>query len=187
MTAAVSACEEAPYFAVSLPKLAAMWFVTLGLYGVYWFWKQWHAVSRRDGRKRWPFVRALLFPMIYCYPLLRDIRQQAVQAGVPCYASPALLTLAYLVLGICLFSETSYALSVLSFAQLLVFIEAQRVANAVNQTLAPAHDPNRRFSRWNISALVLGSLLWAGLIYQIYHFGLSMDESGAGYDTSADA
>lgn len=175
MTDTVHVPQDPPYFAVSLPKLTAMWFATLGLYGAYWFWRQWIAVSRRDGRKRWPFVRAVLFPMIFCYPLLEDIRGQAVRAPVPCYASPALLALAYAVLGICLFSETSYALFVLGFAQVLVFAEAQRVVNALNRKAAPGHDPNRRFSGWNLFALLAGGLLWGGIAYGIYHYGLSMD------------
>lgn len=65
---------EAVYFPVALPKFALMWVCTFGFYGVYWFYRNWLYVKRRDGSSIMPALRALFCPLWY-YPLYAELRR----------------------------------------------------------------------------------------------------------------
>jgi len=64
------------YFPVSLPKLFVLSIATLGLYQLYWFYRNWKYVKRRDGSPIMPFWRALFSP-IWFYPLYRDLKRDS--------------------------------------------------------------------------------------------------------------
>ncbi len=50
---------EPVFFVVKTSKLIIMSVMTLGLYEIYWFYRNWRAVQLAEGSKIWPFARSL--------------------------------------------------------------------------------------------------------------------------------
>ncbi|MBW4061395.1 zinc ribbon domain-containing protein [Candidatus Saccharibacteria bacterium] len=69
----VEISEHEAYFIVAPYKLAILFVTTLGLYNIYWMYKQWQMVMRRENRPLRPFWRAL-FSVIYVYPLFKALK-----------------------------------------------------------------------------------------------------------------
>jgi hypothetical protein len=68
--------DATPCFAVSLLKLSVMSLCTLGLYELFWFYKNWTIIKRREGTAIQPFWRAF-FTFFFCYACFARIRGQA--------------------------------------------------------------------------------------------------------------
>lgn len=68
-----SAAAPVPaYHHVSKVKFVIYSIVSLGLYDLWWFYKNWCFIRDRDESKIRPFWRAI-FSIIWCYPLAKDI------------------------------------------------------------------------------------------------------------------
>jgi hypothetical protein len=59
--------HEAPLFAVSAFKLVIMSVFTLGLYQIYWFYRNWTCIKERDRSRILPALRSI-FGIIYHDP-----------------------------------------------------------------------------------------------------------------------
>lgn len=59
------------YYLVPNSKLVVMSITTLGLYEIYWFYKNWVAVRKAEQSKLKPLIRALLAPISFYYLLNR--------------------------------------------------------------------------------------------------------------------
>ena len=70
--AAAPSAASAPFFAVSLPKLAIMSIFSFGLYQVYWFYRNWQLIEKREGRDFALMARAL-FSVFFCYRLFARV------------------------------------------------------------------------------------------------------------------
>jgi len=68
------------YFPVSKLKLILMSLCTLGLYELYWFYKNWKLIKTRTGQNQSPFWRAF-FSIIFCYQLFKHIQVSADSKG----------------------------------------------------------------------------------------------------------
>jgi hypothetical protein len=65
------------YFRVPMVYLTALCLLTLGIYQIYWFYKNWAAVKKAKGiRGIYPFWRAL-FAALFCWSLFKRIRNKA--------------------------------------------------------------------------------------------------------------
>lgn len=143
------------FFPVGLLKLALMSLVTLGLYEVYWFYKNWQCVQRLNNEKLSAAIRALFYP-VTAYFLFRRIRDHGttIEGGVPLQAG--LLALAvFILIALSRLRDPFWLASLFAFLPLL---PVQSLVNAINGRAAPDADPNRRFQPWNIVALVVGGL-----------------------------
>lgn len=69
----VSSASQA-YFATPPVKFVAMSLCTLGLYEIYWSYKNWHFVKDRDGSEIMPFWRAFFYPLWH-YSLLTELNK----------------------------------------------------------------------------------------------------------------
>ena len=69
------------YFGVPMAYLTALCLLTLGIYQIYWFYKNWAAVKKAKGiRGIYPFWRAL-FSALFCWSLFKRIRNEAGTYG----------------------------------------------------------------------------------------------------------
>lgn len=158
-TAKVDAAASAPepvFFAVSGLKLALMSVVTLGLYEVYWFYKDWKCVQRNFGDKVNAPLRAVFYPVV-SYPLFRRIRAHAKSSGVEADFPAGVLACTVFILNLLWFLPDPWWLA--GFLGIVPLLPVQRAANAINRKHAPAADPNTRFTGWNIFGLVAGGLV----------------------------
>jgi hypothetical protein len=137
--------RSAQLFRVSPSTLAILYFVTLGTYGLYWFYKHWAVQKRVRGLDISPLARGF-FTIFFAHRLFKIIDQTARATGAsPRWNSQSQATM-YVSLMIAgrvimrLGSDATAALVtglVVGAASVLPLLEAQRVANQANgQSLA---------------------------------------------------
>ena len=146
--------QQAPYFAVSPVKFAAMSICTFGIYEFFWFYKNWVHIKQREQTGIQPFWRAF-FAVFFCYQCFSRVRADTEllrQASFP--AGP--LAIGWIVVTLVAAVPGPYFL--LSLVSFLFVLPVQAAANRVNAALAPGYDPNARFSAWNWTAIVAGSI-----------------------------
>ena len=145
-----------PFFAVSPIKLAVLSVCTMGVYELYWFYRNWKLIRSREETSILPFWRAF-FAVLFCYPCLRRIREAGLERGV----SPALpagwLASAWIVTTVAVKLPDPYWLVTLLAVVFLVPVQSH--VDRLNSLAVPGHDRNARFSAWNWVAVVLGGLL----------------------------
>lgn len=159
----------AEYYSPPTLKLAALSLVTLGVYPLYWFWRNWRAIKRETGGTQWPWARALFSPLwsFLCFSDLRDI---AASRRRELAFAPGLLAAAYFLLNLGGRLPGGMALvSLFTFVPLL----------PVNSLLRRYHheegvDMQRmdRFGVWHILLLLFG----AGFLLLVL-FGLSLPDT----------
>ena len=156
--AETDAYRATPQFAVSLGKLAVMSLCTFGLYELYWFYKQWDTLRRRERENLSPFWRTFFAPL-WAFSLFPRIRQLTAKYGVPATWSGGGLALAFLIFGAASrLPARLWMVSLLSFLPLLVL---QRAVNTLNATVAPGAERNNRYSGANVVVIVIGAILLA--------------------------
>ena len=87
------------YYHVKPLKFVLMSIATLGLYEVYWHYRCWKFIKRRDESKIWPIARAL-FCHLWYYALLVDIGKRGGRNRLGGRLFKASLALAFLLLGL---------------------------------------------------------------------------------------
>ena len=162
------------FFVVSRRKLMVLYLSTLGLYSIYWFYKQWEAYKEgshfeSDAGKMWPVMRAL-FPVFFVFSLLRRLKEEGHQhpemvqwRSAPTAAvltallviSKALDRAAYRSIG----SPVTDILSMLILLPLLAyFLSVQDKINLVCND--PEGEGNARFTAANYAWIALGGVFW---------------------------
>lgn len=151
----IEAYRTTPQFGMSVAKLAVLAVCSFGLYEIYWSYKQWDALRRREHESLMPFWRAFFAPL-WGFSLFSRVQQLTAAHLVPATWSSTGLGLAYLVIHVSWRLPDPYWLvSMLSFIPLLV---VQRSINALNAVAAPEAPRNDRYSAWNIVLIVVGGL-----------------------------
>jgi hypothetical protein len=80
----VPSSEAARFYIVAKRKFTILFVATLGLYSIYWMYKQWSCYklsAHPDAKERkfWPVARAI-FGIFFFHSLFRRVRQQAAGA-----------------------------------------------------------------------------------------------------------
>lgn len=151
-----------PFFAVSLWKLAVMSFFTLGLYELYWFYRNWQRMRVREQKNISPAVR-VFFGVVFCYPCFRRIRSYGIARGFR--QSPPIELLALLWVVTELSGGLPEPLLLISLCSVLFLLPVQAYVNRINAAEVPTHDRNARFTGWNWVWIGIGaSLLLLNLI-----------------------
>ena len=148
----------APYFfTTSTLKLTLMSICTLGLYELYWFYKNWVLIKERTGQNLMPFWRAFFAP-IWAYSCFKHIKTSAGENNLPESFSAGSLALLYFLLEILWrLPDPFWLISIFGFIPIVV---ANKAALKVNKTLIFDFNNNEKFSAWNWVGLVLGGLLF---------------------------
>jgi hypothetical protein len=159
------------YFSIPLGRLALLSVLTLGIYDIFWFAKNWEAIRKAEQRKISPVGRAI-FAVFYCHNLFKKILQSAKKHGYGDSYSPGILATIYIILlfvgnGLSRIENTTFGLNILwllvailSFIPLL-FI--QKAINFNNSKIVPNFNRKRKFSKGEIILTVIGVILF-GLI-----------------------
>jgi hypothetical protein len=146
------------FFPVGTIKLAIMSLATLGLYQLYWSYRNWKSVQRLTGDKLSAPLRALFYPLT-SYFLFKRMRNEARGLHQDLAISAGPLAIAVLVLTLLWRLPDPYWLvSLLAFVP---FLPVQSQVNQLNQKLASAADANSRLRGWNIVAIFVGGLVLA--------------------------
>ena len=151
------------YFPVSCSKLVVLSISTLGLYVIYWFYRNWKIEQQRAGRG-WPILLTFFCPLI-SYLLFDSIRTNLVRHSLP-GIDAGFLALSFLGFNALWKLPDPYSiLSVLAFLPPLI---AQASINKLNAQVAPDAPRNERYSGANIWAIVVGALLWVLVILGLF-------------------
>lgn len=80
-----------PFYTVSLVKLTVMMLITCGLYGLYWYYKNWSRYKAYSAKPIWPVPRAIfaLFFVPSMFGKVDALLKEKGQRGVPYWGALA--------------------------------------------------------------------------------------------------
>lgn len=140
------------FFDVSLLKLAVLSVCSLGIYELYWFYRNWQMVRARERSDISPLWRASL-AFFFCYAMFQRVREYDAQTGGSA-ALPAGALAAGWIIVTCLWQlPDRYSLA--ANLSCLFMLPVQAAANRVNG-IADDHARNTRFTVWNWLTVALG-------------------------------
>ena len=166
--------EQTPFFPVSEGKLITLYILSLGLYGVYWFYKNWDMQRDKIDKKIYPVWRAI-FSIFFTHSLFRRINQQATHLENQHKFNANLLATFFVVAIIVsnvldpFSANTSLLLNmtnntviitsfILFFLSVYPLIKVQATVNRINNDMLGYL--NHKFSLWNYVLIIFGSILW---------------------------
>ena len=156
LVASPSQLSKPIYFPVSPIKLAVLSICTLGLYEIYWFYKNWQLIKEREHTDIMPFWRAI-FAIFFCYSLFQRIGKNAKEMALPNISAGGLSVGWIIVTLLWRLPDPYWLVSYLAFFFLL---PVQKTVNKINAQYAPDHDKNNRFRAWNIVAVFVGGIFF---------------------------
>lgn len=173
------------FYVVSLRKFAILFFVTLGGYQLYWFYKNWNCFKDRVpaasevGTTIWPVPRAL-FSIFFVHSLFRTVKRHAPDnARVAAWQNGAHATLVVVLLivssGLSRLSNR-YDLFWLNLASIVILLPLGlalgRAQQMVNMTCGdPDGATNATLTTANYVWIVLGTIAWLLVLFGIFSFG----------------
>jgi len=145
------------FFTTSTFKLALMSICTLGIYELYWFYKNWVLIKERTESNIMPFWRAAFAPL-WAYSCFKNIKNSADDNKVQEPLSIGLLAIMYFIFqALWRLPDPFWLVSTLSF---ILLIPANSVALKINKHLISDFKNNETFSSWNWVGVVLGGLFF---------------------------
>ena len=144
------------YFTVGAVKFSLMSLTTLGLYELYWLYRNWQTIRDRHGSNISPFWRAFFAPL-WTFSMGSRLKDEADDRNIPVTLPVIALGVAYFLLSATWRLPGAYwLLGLLTFVPLLPFELAVRRLDGDGELAAPRFG---RFTRWNIAWLIIGSIL----------------------------
>ncbi|MCD9087822.1 hypothetical protein [Stenotrophomonas sp. SY1] len=150
-------------FAPSTGKLVVMSLTSLGLYVLYWFYRNWRAIADQEGTAIWPFWRAVFAPLwgFSCFAQLnRYASGRRRQLAFP----PVVLALVYLLINAVAnwsvlfprdFGRNLWVLGLFTFLPLLPMNSLMR---GYQQSLRMDMRRQDRLTVWHVLVIVFGGL-----------------------------
>lgn len=142
------------YHHVALWKFTIFSLCSLGLYDLYWFYKNWEAIRKRDNSSIYPFWRTV-FSLFWCYPLAKDVAGK--KGANP--AIPVLVAISYVALTVTYKLPDPYWIPcVFSFVPLLLIV---RQIDQINRGLGIRANYYARFKIRHFFGCFVGALFLA--------------------------
>ncbi|GAA5442924.1 hypothetical protein Misp06_01100 [Microbulbifer sp. NBRC 101763] len=169
--------EEFDFYVVSSAKFWVMNLGTMGLYSVYWFYRQWREYKRASGESLWPVMRAI-FSIFFTHSLFIKIQSHLEEAEIEYKWRPKLMAAIYIVLAILgsIIDRISYLsdefslIDIFSPALLPLTVwplfEGQKAANTLSGDISGK--VNAKLTPLNFLWLGVGALLWAIVVFGAY-------------------
>jgi len=154
------------YFAISPKRLALFSILTLGIYEIYWFYKNWEAVKKFEEQKIYPFWRAI-FAVFFCYGLFKKVLESAKSHTYEDSYSPGWLATAYillLVVGNGLSKVESYDIGlnliwlIIAIATFIPLLSVQKAINFNNGKIKGDFELRKEFSGGEVVLIVVGTI-----------------------------
>ena len=161
--------RQAAFFTVSTPKLFKMYILTLGLYGLYWFYKNWKLQKMLHNLDVMPIPRAI-FSIFFTHSLFRRISDTIEQEGVSYKFNASLM--AWIYVGSLVISNIiaqlgkmgilPHTLQLFDLAGILISVyplmHAQDAINQINGDIVGVS--NSEYSWHNILLMIFGVIIW---------------------------
>lgn len=171
-----------PFFPTSNKKLLVLFFSTLGIYSIYWFYKHWSFQQKYMDKKIIPILRSIFY-IFFTHSLFKRIKVAADKKGIKYSLDFSVLATLYIVLeivsnGLDRASMKTEHIGILDYASIAIIVPivfplyvAQRVANRVNDD--PEGKLNAMFSMYNYIFITIGILFWILVIVGLLQIDLS--------------
>jgi glucan phosphoethanolaminetransferase (alkaline phosphatase superfamily) len=168
-----STAKEDKYFIVSTGKLATLYILTLGLYAVYWFYKNWKLQQPLMKEKITPPLRSLFY-IFFTHSLFRRISDSLASKNIGLKFNAGLMANLFVVLTLVSNiagrladkpSFPAYLNLVWLLALFLSVYPLQEAQDAINQLSGdPLGKQNAKYDWKNIVTIVICGLLWILLL-----------------------
>jgi len=166
--------EQTSYFPVSEGKFLTLYVLSFGLYGVFWFYKNWKLQEPLMDKKIYPVWRAI-FSIFFTHALFRRIDQSAAhldkQHRFNANALATFFVAAIVISNILenlssnsgvLLNMSSNSIIIVSLSLFLAsaypMVKVQATVNRINNDMLGYL--NHKYSLWNYVLITLGTLLW---------------------------
>jgi len=165
------------YFPVSEGKLMTLYILSFGLYGIYWFYKNWKLQQPKMDKKIFPLLRAV-FSIFFTHSLFNRINKSAEHLEQKHKFNANLLAtffVAAVVIGNLLdrISASTGVLENLSnntiiISSLVIFLLSAYPLAAVQATVNRINNDmlgylNHKYSMWNYLLIAFGVIIWVML------------------------
>lgn len=168
---------ENEFYVVSQKKYLVLFFITIGLYPVYWFYKNWSLYREKTGNKMWPVMRGI-FSIFFTHSLFRLVDSRLKEKKFEYEWNPQFVATVYVLFAILgnILDRLSYkeigspVTDLLSLGVLPVvgwtLYKAQNAVNIVCED--PLGVSNNQFTWANIIWIVFGTILWGMILLGLY-------------------
>ena len=156
--------EQQHFFTVSTFKLIVMAVSTLGLYYLYWFYKNWVFIKRKSGRDILPFWRTF-FGIFWVYSFFKYIKLFSLKARLKINIYPGFWAILYIILSLIEFKSESL---VPSFLLWIIIVRCNVIILNINRKLFPNFQNNTKFSLSNYIVIGIGGIIWLLIIYGLF-------------------
>lgn len=157
------------FYVVSIKKFTVLFFITLGIYSIYWFYKNWSVYKAHNGASIWPIPRAI-FNIFFAHSLFRKIDEVIKNREKAFGWSPETLATFYVIFAI--LSNVVDRLSmrevgtpytdILSMVLLpilyVILLKAQKAVNISQNDMAG--ESNSTFTLANYVWILIGTIFW---------------------------
>ena len=157
------------FYVVSKKKMTVLFLMTVGLYGIYWFYAHWKRYKVATDGKIWPVPRGI-FSIFFAHSLFSNIDDELHANKQEFDWSPSTLATLYVVIALvgAVFERMAQMemgspwIDILSLGTILpVLFILQKSQAAANLSQGDLHgDSNSDFSGANIVWMILGALFW---------------------------
>jgi hypothetical protein len=144
------------FFSPTALKFTLLSMTTLGLYQLYWFYRNWIVIKSRSGEDLMPFWRAFFAPL-WAYSCFRHIRQAAALNSIAGPPNIGLLAIGYFILTALWRSPDPYWL--VCFLSFIPLLPANAAIIRINERIVGEAAVSARISGWEWVILVVGGLL----------------------------
>lgn len=167
------------FYVVGLRKFYALFFGTLGMYIVYWFYRHWQAIKAFNQSDIWPIPRAI-FLVFFTHDLFGEINRTLISKAKdfswpisPMFLATLMVVVTLISNGADKISEKIEGFTALSFLSLILlpvlawgYGKAQQAANLAADD--PSGQANNTLTTANYIWIVLCGFLWIGILYAIF-------------------
>jgi len=156
--------------------LVVLCIVTFGIYELYWFYRNWADLYRPAVTAWWRTIGlgVPILNIILIYRQFRYIRDFAEEAGCDKSFSPAIMTFAYIFLGLfTLLPEISGFSEIFGFLAYLTvwpLARVQSVINAYYTKREPKLAEGKGFSGLQIVLIIVGGIFWLVILTTYFIF-----------------
>lgn len=164
------------YFAISTRRLALFSILTLGIYEIYWFYKNWQAVKESERQKISPLGRTI-FIIFYCNSLFRKVLESAKSHGYQSSYSPGWLATTYILFllvgnGLSRMESSDVGLSlvwlVVAIFSFIPLLSIQKAINFNNEKIKGDSDLKRGFTGGEVVLIIIGLVWFLSFIWNIF-------------------
>jgi hypothetical protein len=167
--------SELQYFPVSEGKLITLYIFSFGLYGVYWFYKNWKLQQPTMDKNIFPLLRAI-FSIFFTHSLFNRINRSAEHLEQKHKFNANLLATFFVVAVVVgnLLDRVAVNISLLEnlsdntliITSLIIFLSSAYPLAAVQATVNRINNDilgylNYKYSLWNYLLIAIGTIFWA--------------------------